>query len=312
MAWAYNQIDAKISPRNNQLGEVNPNNGNWWTISDYGIMRGRPTLTPSSVDSGNNSAIPGRNGNPYPINKRRGNATLEFEVLVVDSWPFKNSELKLYERVAQLKAIGARAKRITYKEPGRDLVYNNQLQKWEPSYLSFFIVYNTTVTEQDADEKVSVLKFKMEVHPFKYDFEGNREILLTTPDLQNDFSAACALSSCYPIYKFKLPIYDQDPPHHITVTTIDAAEQRVYTNKVEIAPYTGEQNHTTYIDTEKQLVYGISETEGYIDNVRSRSQYIKGDISGLYLKAGANVSISHDCTDTGQGLNVYTRSGIEI
>ena len=312
MAWAYNQIDVKVSPRDNQLGEVNPNNDNWWTISDFGIMRGRPTITPSTVDSGNNSAIPGRNGNPYPVNKRRGNATLEFEVLVADAWPFQGSSLKLYERIARLKAIGISAKRISYKEPGRDLIWDETLGQWIPGYKSFFIVYNTTVTEQDADEKCSVLKFKMEVYPFKFDFEGNREILLSTPDASNDLSAACMLSSCYPIYKFKLPIYDQDPPHHITVRTVDEAGQRVYTNKVEIAPYTGDQNHTTYIDTEKQLVYGISETEGYIDRIRSRSQYIKGDISGLYFKCGAKVYVSHDCTDTGQGLNVYTRSGVEI
>ena len=151
MSWAYNQIDVRISQYENVLGDVDPTvippSGVplWEALSTYGLVRGRPTITPSSIDAIQLS-IPGRMGKPYSLIAGRTNAVFSFELLVADAWPFEElrhtEEFDTVEKRAEyLKAKLMYAKRVCFKEPGRN---------WD----WFFEIYKVDVTESDADEKV--------------------------------------------------------------------------------------------------------------------------------------------------------------
>lgn len=282
--WAYNLIDVKISPVDNRLGETSPNDSYYWfTLSSLGILRGRPKITPSTL-SGSSKETPGKDGNPYSVFKRRGNATIEFELLIVDAWPFANLQNSIEERVNNVTGRLLQTRRMTYTEPGRE-------------YSTFFVVYNTTVTEQDVDEKVSVLQIKMEVHPFKYNFSGNAAITIPAGETSDYLDSFVLYAGCNPIYKVST---SADENKSFNINYIRVGEERK-TNTLTLSK-TSQAINDIYIDTEKCLAYKSSGNQ-----IVSMSQYLKGYIENMrWPVRGADM---HLVNHTSAAITVYPRSG---
>lgn len=295
MSWAYNQIDVRISQYENVLGDVDPTvippSGVplWEALSTYGLVRGRPTITPSSIDASQLS-IPGRMGKPYSLIAGRTNAVFSFELLVADAWPFEEisqqEEFDTVEKRAEyLKAKLMYAKRVCFKEPGRN---------WD----WFFEIYKVDVTESDADEKVSVLQIKMEVYPFKFDFSGNAGIVVPV----NGSVYLTSFAKNYPCN----PVYKIEGNKAGTITLREnSGNDMLWFNTVKVAAQTG-VIYPIYIDTERLLVYGTTN----FNDIQNRTRYTEGDISGLRVKRLSSTSNTITFTNNSQNtVTIYPRSG---
>lgn len=181
--WAYNDIDVYLSPSDNILGETSVATQNWVPLSTYGLLRSRVALTPSTVE-GNALTIPAKDGKSYSIDSGRGNAKLEFEVLIADEWVHKDLNSNVRTRTDMVASLLNRARRIAYKQPGR-------------SANSYFIIYKTTLTINDADEKVSSIKAQMEVHPFEFFLSGNTAVSIAVNGTYT-IDNGLPFSDCYP------------------------------------------------------------------------------------------------------------------
>lgn len=299
MSWAYNQIDIRISQYENVLGDVDPTvippSGVplWEALSRYSIVRGRPTIQPSSVDAGQLS-IPGRMGKPYSLIAGRSNAVLSFELLVADAWPFEEisqqEEFDTVEKRAEyLKAKLMYAKRVCFKEPGRN---------WD----WFFEIYKVDVTESDADEKVSVLQIKMEVYPFKFDFSGNEAVSVSANSNYN-FTDLVKCYPCNPVF-----VITTNNNGQLRINGLNNGTE-VWHKTVNVASRST-SDFSNYprmvIDTNRLLVYGTDAnystianftkyTNGNIDNLRVPK--LDTDVTSITFNSSANVVI------------VYPRSG---
>lgn len=283
MPWSYNQIDMKVSRVENVLGDVSVNTALWERVSLYGLMRGRPTTTSSTIDA-QQLSIPGKLGKPYSTFKGRSNATLEFEVLIVDAWPFAGSELTVRGRIEYLKSLFFKAKRVAYKEPGRD---------WD----SFFIVYNTNITEQDADEKACVLKIKMEVHPQRFNFSGNvaQSIL---PGWPTEVTNLSVLADCYPIYKFPTGFEGTAAVSYYRIGSNTIISKNILvTTEVEL-----------YIDVEKQLAYYIDSDGEY----QNGGRYAQGDYRNLIIPTNCTEVYMINTDPNNHAFLCYPRNGALI
>lgn len=171
MSWSYNQIDVYFLVQDLPLGvgEVNLddhsdpiNNPVWIAASQYGILRGRITLTPSQLNNPTSVTIPGLNGVIYSSMASRTNAKLQFEILVENSWVHNEHDHGLVaSRIDLLRSLIRDAKVFSYKMPGV-----------EPNfYLKATKKAECTIT--DADRNCSLIQGQIEVVPFKYRFAGN-------------------------------------------------------------------------------------------------------------------------------------------
>lgn len=271
MTWAYNEIDVYISLVDNILGEVSVDTENWAPLSDYGIIRGRPTLTPSTVEA-DAIQIPGRDGNTYTVDSRRGNAKVEFEILIADTWTHANSEFgDVRERTNLVFTYMNNAKRIAWKCPGREAD-------------SYFLIYKCGITITDAYEQAQLLKISLEVHPFEWMFEGNKPELIEQGSLTVD--NPFPLSRCMPVYTFSgagsLMINGQSL-YAVTASAISG-------------------NPTVVLDTWKEIVYYESGGE-----IKNANKYLTGDYTNLWIYENESVTINSSFVSN---VYVYTRKGI--
>ena len=300
--WSYNQIDVRISQYDNVLGDIDPTvvpSGSpqlWEALSTYGLVRGRPTITPSSIDASQLS-IPGRMGKPYSIIAGRTNAVLQFELLVADAWPFEEISQQtafntVEKRAEYLKAKLMYAKRVCFKEPGRN---------WD----WFFEIYKVDITESDADEKVSVLQIKMEVYPFKFDFSGNQAIDISS-------RGSVGLSNLARNYPFN-PVYVLRGGNagYLSIVLKDSDNNTISTNMIQILSWnysgsaSGDERPLT-IDTNKILVYTQYRNGYAIDN---QMRNVKGYVDKMRIKKIApleTISFTNQSTNT---VKLYSRSG---
>lgn len=299
MSWAYNQIDIRISQYENVLGDVNPTvippSGVplWEALSRYSIVRGRPTIQPSSIDASQLS-IPGRMGKPYSLIAGRSNAVLSFELLVADAWPFEEisqqEEFDTVEKRAEyLKAKLMYAKRVCFKEPGRN---------WD----WFFEIYKVDVTESDADEKVSVLQVKMEVYPFKFDFSGNEAVSVSVNSNYN-FTDLVTYYPCNPIF-----VITTNNNGQLRINGLNNGTE-VWHKTVNIASRST-SDFSNYpkmvIDTNRLLVYG---TDVNYSTIANFTKYTKGIIDNLRVPKLDTDVTSITFNSSANAVTVYPRSG---
>ena len=277
--WSYNDIDVYITPTENVLGEVSVDTNNWTALSLYGLVRGRPKLTPSTVTA-NGLEIPGRDGTTYQVDSRRGNAKIEFEILIADEWVHRQLELEkpeiaglsVRERTDIVFSLCNLMKRVAWKCPGRDAD-------------SYFLVYKVKLTPTDGYDVAQVIKVELEVHPFEWFFEGNKPELTEVKSLTVE--NPIPLSVCKPVYVFK-------GTGSITVTnTVTGAS-----GTVSATAYPG--NLDVVLDTWKQIAYTK-------ENTLNANRFLNGEYSNLWIFEGETVEITHNFTNE---ITVYTRKGI--
>ena len=268
MSWAYNNIDVYVTDTENILGETSV--ANWVPLSNYGILRGRPDLTLSTVE-GDSITIKKKDGRPMSIDSSRGNAKLSFEILVADTWVFSNSNTTVYDRIDILLSILNQIKRISYKEPGKDAYF-------------YYIVYKTSLTLNDADEKAATIKVSMDIHPFEFFFVGNVPISVSSSETIRNL-LPCSL--CMPTYVF-------------------TGGGKIYLDygygdvRPAVEASTDIPDGITVLDTFTGLVYGLA-------NEDNRNNYMSGLYSDLWIDGNSEVTVKSTFSEP---IIVYTRKGI--
>ena len=272
MSWAYNNIDIYVTDTDDLTLDTSVTN--WVPLSNYGILRGRPSLTLSTVE-GDTITIKKKDGRPLSIDSSRKNAKLEFEILVVDTWVFTDTST-VQDRVDILMAMLNSMKRVSYKEPGK-----------EPYF--YYVVYSKTLTLTDADEKAATIKVSLDIHPFEYFFTGNIPVQIpsggTSEQITVNNSFPCSLAK---------PIYILSGSGTIWVET-DGANAGVVT--AEEAP------SATVIDTFRGLAYGVENGE-----IVPRNRYFEGDYENLWLPKFTRPQIKHTFS---QSVVIFLRKGLE-
>lgn len=273
--WSYNDIDVYISSYDNILGEVSVETSSWVALSTYGLLRGRPKLTPSTV-SANGLEIPGRDGTTYQVDSRRGNAKIEFEILIADEWVHKGAQeldgLSVRDRTDIVFSLCNLMKRVAWKCPGRDAD-------------SYFLVYKVKLTPTDGYDVAQVIKVELEVHPFEWFFEGNKPEITELKTLQVE--NPIPFSVCKPVYVFQ-------GTGSITVTNTTTGAS----GTVSATAYPG--NLEVVLDTWKQIAYTKEST-------LNANRFLNGEYSNLWIFEGETVNITHNFTNE---ITVYTRKGI--
>lgn len=282
--WTYNDIDVYLSSSDNILGETSVNTTSWVPLSTYGLLRSRVALTPSTVE-GTTITIPGRDGKTYSTDSGRGNAKIEFEVLIADEWVHRTSEttasMTVRERADMVAALLNNTRRVAYKQPGR-------------TANSYFMVYKTTLTFQDADEKAFVIKAKMEVYPFEFYLSGNAPITIAAGGT-GTFANALPNSECRPTY-----IIGNTASGYVDLATEPQSVTARF-NRIEVRKaISQEAGNELVLDSFLQLIY----SKNTIDNMNS---YINGDVAGVRLPQGITTYINNFTLAT---VIVYPRGGI--
>lgn len=310
--WAYNLIDLYISDKPNQLGETQISTVLWDQISLYGLMRGRPTLTPST-NNAQKQTIPGRPGELYSVVQQRSNAKLQFEILVADAWPF--AELKagdnpwlnnVFNRAYYIVDILNNAKRVSYKEPGKPAT-------------DYYEVISVTNEITDSDERAMLIKCTMEIYPFKFNFDGNEPINIDSGDVYEYLPINLRpYSECWPIFVSETISGSNEYPY-LTVTNYkrefkDGAWRYVQksTGSVYAPPEKREELNVELllnklvIDTNKLQAYTSSE---YTDIPVPMNKYLTGDYDSLRFMGNSYITINNTGT---MSFELYTRRGIIV
>lgn len=269
--WSWNEIDVYVSLYNNVLGDASVATNLWVPLSNYGLLRGRVALTPSTVE-GSSISIPGRDGNPYSKNNSRGNAKLTFELLIADEWIPEHKALNttIRRRLDVIEYYLNNSRRIAYKQPGKEAS-------------SYFEVYKVKLTETDAYEEAATLKVEIEVNPFEFFFTGNVAVQLP----KNDPVA----------FNVQIP-FDTSRPSFLIQGGGDG--YLYVTGTVgEFIGYNVPEN--TIVDTYKGLVYSAA------DPSVNRNAYFDGDFKKLWLYKETSGTITNTFSQT---VLMYTRGGI--
>lgn len=294
MSWAYNQIDVYFLTQDLPLGvsrinlddNTDPtNNPLWIPASRYGILRGRPTLTPSQLNSGNTVSIPGRDGVIYPSMSTRGNAKLQFDVLIENSWVHNTEDDgSVAKRMDIMMALIRDAKCISYKMPGVPATF----------YLIPTKKAEGTIT--NADENCGIVQAQIEVFPRKMWFAGN---------YTNQISSGNPLisESHYPDGIAK-PTFRFSGNNQVT-GAIYLAYVDDYNNSVTEQVYFEDVYPGTVLDTSKCLAYNIHGS-GQRDNVNSS---FVGDYTKLWIPKNRQYTIATSINDI---LEVYTKEGVDL
>ena len=238
--WTYNDIDVYLSSSDNILGETSVNTTSWVPLSTYGLLRSRVALTPSTVE-GTAITVPGRDGKTYSTDSGRGNAKIEFEILIADEWAHRTAEatanMTVRQRADMVAALLNNVRRVAYKQPGRTAD-------------SYFMVYKTTQTFQDADEKAFVINVQMEVHPFEFYLSGNAPIVLGDHGV-GTYANSFPNSECRPTY-----VIGNASSGIITLTKQGASS---YFNYIRIRkPISQDAGNEVVLDSFLQLIYSKS------------------------------------------------------
>ena len=273
MSWAFNQIDIYLLTGDLPLGVYNTDT--FIPVSRYGIVRGRPALTPSQMNTTGSTPIPGKNGVIYPASASNGNAKVQFDVLVENSWVHNETQNgTVQQRADILMALFRDAKVVSYKMPGC------------PANFYLKTTKKKDFTISNADKDCIVLQCTMEVVPFKYWFEGNKPILVETTR---------SFETHYPdVAKPSFWLAENGNSGRITV------------NGKYISTATGKTTtRDTIIDTEKGLVYYYDDEFGQIHNVNNDWA---GDYKNLWFPRNATFNVS---TTVGP-IVVYTKEGVDL
>lgn len=304
--WKYNLIDLYVSNKPNQLGEI-AINSEWEQISLYGLMRGRPTLTPSTNNT-TKEQIPGRPGEIYSTVLKRSNAKIQFEILVADAWPF--AELKagndewlnnVYNRTFYILDILNNAKRVSYKEPGK-------------TAYDYFEVVSVTNEVSDADKKAAVIKCTMEIFPFKYEFSGNQAINIVPYTLYEYQPINLRPhSECWPIFVSDT-IRDSNEKIYLTVacydkvTVDDHTTYRLKSQGEVMVPDSKKAAFSTALSGKKAII-DTNNLQAYDNNSEPINRYFTGEYDTLRIPGNSYVTINNTST---RNITMYTRRGIAI
>lgn len=250
MSWSYNQIDIYFMTQEMPLAGPNETVGiderHWNKASDFGIVRSRPSLTPSSLNT-QGTTIPGRNGSVYPSNSTRGNAKLQIDILVENSWVHNETrDGTVASRADILMTIMRDCNYISYKMPGVSADF----------YLKVTRKIDVTMTNVDKDG--AVVQGTFEVKPFKYKFSGLTPIVID-PNTQTNIPVAYPNGVCKPLLLFKT----MNGSGHINYR----GESQVITASQVL------QN--TYLDTENCLCYTVSGGKAISQNSKFKGDYRK-------------------------------------
>lgn len=282
--WAYNDIDVYISSSDNILGETSVNTTSWVPLSTYGLLRSRVALTPSTVE-GTSITIPGRDGKTYSTDSGRGNAKIEFEILIADEWVHRTSEttasMTVRERTDMVAALLNNARRVAYKQPGRTAD-------------SYFMIYKTTLTFQDADEKAFVIKVQMEVYPFEFYLSGNTPITIAAGGTAS-FANPLPNSVCRPTYVIGntgAGYIDLSREPQSVATRFNRVLVRKAINQAE--------GNELVLDSFLQLIYSKT-------TIENMNTYIDGDVQNVKFPQGMTTYINNFTLAT---VIVYPRGGI--
>lgn len=251
MSWSFNQIDVFIGTVDVDYVHNLPTQ--WFNVSDYGLVRSRPTIT-SSTFSGSSINIPGKHGLDYETFDKRGNAKIEFEILVAYDWPHEFLKkdpynYTLWDRIAILQSYLGMTKALSYREPELPLDY-------------FFKVKRLTTTINDAYEEAATIKVTAEVSPYRYDFDGWRPI-----ELQN----GSAIMNRYPGQPMNPALFFKGAGHFTVYNNIN-----VELGIIE-STYTGED--TIIIESDTLLAY-------FASDLSNANRYLNGNYDILRLKGG--------------------------
>lgn len=283
MTWAYNQIDVYLSSSENILGETSVATNSWVPLSTYGLLRGRPAITASTVE-GDSISIPGRNGKQLSVITNRSNAKLKFEILMVDAWPFaelKQQNIMIRDRYNIVKSFVMDAKRVAFKAPGH--VAN-----------SYYEIVNVTMTPNDADEKALSLTVEFEIIPYEYYFEGNVAITIAANESET-ITNSIPFDECSPIYimgtatRFATAVIEISGDKSGTIT---------YTSSTYQAP------SQVTLDTDKELAY-YNNNGSYIN----ANRYFEGDYKIGRIPKNSTINIRNRSNAV---MTVYTRKGIKV
>lgn len=304
--WKYNLIDLYVSNKPNQLGET-AINSEWEQISLYGLMRGRPTLTPST-NNATKGQIPGRPGEIYSTVLKRSNAKIQFEILVADAWPF--AELKagndewlnnVYNRTFYILDILNNAKRVSYKEPGK-------------TAYDYFEVVSVTNEVSDADKKAAVIKCTMEIFPFKYEFSGNQAISIVPYTLYEYQPINLRPhSECWPIFVSDT-ISDANEKIYLTVACYDKitvsghATYRLKSQGEVMVPDSKKAAFSTALNGKKAII-DTNNLQAYDNNSEPINRYFTGEYDTLRIPGNSYVTVENTGT---RNITMYTRRGIAI
>lgn len=304
MGWSYNQIDVYLSDSPNQLGEtaIGPT---WAQVSTYGLLRDRPAIT-SSTNNSDKIVIPGRPGELYSTVEKRSNAQFSFEVLVADAWPFASLKASsdqwlnnVYNRALYLKSYIESAKRVSYKEPGKQAI-------------DYFEVLNTKCDITDSDEKAMLLKVTMDIYPFRYFFDGNAPIELAygmyedNPDNGNHFTRP--ISDCSPIYVTEPFPSSGSFALYLSVGSYLEDNTVLMESEVKLNPARATQfasaiaGKQLYIDTGKMLAY---DSDG-----NPMNKYLQGDYQFIRIK-GCSYKVRMNNLSSVK-IYCYSRRGINL
>lgn len=251
MSWAFNELDVFMS--DTDVDFENHSTTGWFNVSDYGTVRSRPTIT-SSTFSGSSINIPGKNGLDYESFDKRGNAKIEFEILIAEDWPHArlyNPPKSVWDRIDVLLARLYTAKVISYQEPGKEATF-------------FYKVKRLTATITDAYAEAATIKATAEVTPFRYDFSGWAPTQLQNGSVfQNKYAGMpCA------------------PALFISGTGAIAVYNSI-SKEVGVIASANDTNDAIVIDSEKMLAYFESDMsnanaylEGNYDVLRVNGHYM--------------------------------------
>lgn len=290
MSWSYNQIDVYFLLEDLPLGVTemtlvddpidDENTGKWWPASLFGLVRGRPTLTRSQMNTNNSITIPGLNGTIYNSFSTRGNAKLQFDILVENSWVHNEEDNgSVVNRVDMLQMLMTNAKYISYKMPG---VAANTF------YLETTLKADCTVT--DADKDCSVIQAQIEVVPFKHKFSGNQARYLSE-------QAWFHYETHHPDGVAKpILLFNTGGSGYLICTTDSRGSNQIICSNVPAG---------TILDTGKCLAY-VEDDELGIVNVNDK---FEGDYTNFWFPRNDSIIMSSN----GMGnINVYTMEGVDI
>lgn len=292
MSWAYNQIDIYFMSQEMPLSTddtVTPsiNDRYWNAASTYGIVRGRPTLTPASMN-GQGVTIPGRNGTVYSSSSTRGNAKLQIDILVDNSWVHNETQNgTVTSRADILMTLIRDAKYISYKMPG------------VPADFYLKVTRKVDVTVGNLDKNAVIVQATLEVKPFKYKFTGLKPIIIE-PNTAVEIPIKYPNGICKPLLWFRT-MYGSGYINFKGKSQVLIVDQVIA---------------NTILDTEECLCYLFDEHDEPI----SQNGKFKGDYRELWIP-----KIEPEDVDGGQNWNTskplwqnigqiyyYTKEGVDL
>lgn len=254
MSWAFNEIDVFMS--DTDVDFENHSTTGWFNVSDYGTVRSRPTIT-SSTFSGSSINIPGKNGLDYESFDKRGNAKIEFEILIAEDWPHARlyeTPTSVWDRIDVLLARLYTAKAISYQEPGKEATF-------------FYKVKRLTTTITDAYAEAATIKATAEVTPFRYDFSGWAPTQLQNESVfQNKYNGMPCAPAIFISGIGAIGVYNSISKEVGVITSVNDTNEAIIIDSNSMLAYfeTSKENANMYLEGNYDI---LRVNGGYIDEV---------------------------------------------